>query len=327
MPRTAEQIIADIKIVADEHESRLSSLIDEAETMLLSPTLAVERRIARRLQGLLPQFTQGKVGEDFRILNNSENVDLAARIYSVVQSDLQPFSDEATKWAIDSLSDAYTMGVKATVDEYNAGAEEDMGFTFGEQDAMVMEVALTKGYGKEQRGIGKIKDITQETANSIRDIMLRGIYEQKTTTQLMSDLYSPDVGLTSLEIFDSKGRKRTLSVRQRAKLIAQNEIAAIYQVAAVEKARDIFDSDPFWYYGSVYEPSTMTDWCKKRFGRIAKLSEWNDADWVRSQFNDSKTGTGHIHVNCRQSGYAVSPEWFTKTDWTKFAGNGKPPQH
>jgi len=324
MPKTVQQLIASIREVAIVHQKHLDSLTDDAERSLISSTLATEKRIATRLQGLLPEFEQGQIGDDkaFRILNRAENIDIAARIYSLIQNELQPFSDEATKWAIEYLSDAFVAGTEAITDEYNAGSDEELSYAFDEQDAMVMEIALTKGYGKEQKGIGKIKELTQETANSVRDVILRGIAERKTTTELMSELWNPEVGLTSLEIFDSLGRKRTMSVRERAKLIARNEIAQIYQVAANEKARDVFGDDPFWYYGSIYEPNTMTDWCKKRFGRIAKVSEWNDVNWVQSQFGDSRTGTGHIHVNCRQSGYSVTPDWFDDDDWQEIE-NGK----
>ena len=327
MAKSIKQLFDDLKSVINEHESRLDDLQDEAERELLQTTIKTEKRIAGQLQNLLPEFSTQMIDGKERILNNTANIDIASRIYSVIQNELQPFSDEATEWAMEYLADAYYTGTQKTVDIWNAGSDDDLAFTFTEQDAELMEIALTKGYGKEQKGIGKIKELTSETADNIRDVMLRGIAERRTVTQLGKDLYEPDVGLTSLEITDKNGVTRTLSMEYRAKLIARNETAQIYQTAATEKAREIFGDDSWWYYGSVYEREKITEWCKKRFGRIAKVNDWNDPTWVRKEFGDSRTGTGHIHVNCRQSGHAVSPEWFDETDWVDAVGDGKPAQH
>jgi hypothetical protein len=328
LARTIEQILTSVQRALLGREARLERLGQETEQELLRLTLAAERRIADSLRGLLPQFDQertegGGARPAFRIANSAANLELAAQIYSTVQADLEPFSQEGTQAALERLTEAYGIGVESVVATQNTGGDANVSFTFTEQDALVLETALTKGYGKEQRGLGKIKEISQETANLIRDIMVRGIVERKTQTELMAEIIKPDVGLTSLEVFDSRGIKRTLSIRERAKLIAQNETAQIYQIAATEKARDVFGDDPFWYYGSVYEPKRMTDWCKKRYGRIARVSQWNDPAWVLSQFGDRRTGTGHIHVNCRQSGHAVSADWFDASDWRGLLRGGR----
>ncbi|MBC8231245.1 hypothetical protein H8E77_16970, partial [bacterium] len=73
--------------------------------------------------------------------------------------------------------------------------------------------------------------------------------------------------------------------------------------------------DTYWLYGSVYEKERISDYCRKRFGRVAKVSQWHDTSWVRQEFGDMRTGTGHIHVNCRNAGMAISPDWFAKTTW------------
>ena len=99
MLKTAQQIITNIREVSLKHQAELNNLTDSAEKSLLSAVLATEKKIAARLQGLLPEFQQGKVGDDksFRILNRAENMNVAARIYSVMQNELQPFSDEGTQ--------------------------------------------------------------------------------------------------------------------------------------------------------------------------------------------------------------------------------------
>ena len=315
---TTQLILENVRKTVEEHERRLQDLTDEAEKELLQSVIKAEKKISLRLKRLVAQFDVEKIDSQFRIQNSSANIDIASRIYSIIQSDLRPFSDEATQWAMTYLSDSFEQGLGSIIETYNAGADSPIVYTFGEHDAMVMEIALTKGYGKNQRGIGKIKEISQETSDSIRDIILRAIAERRTPTDLYEDLVDSRSGLTSLESIDRKGIRRRISLQQRAKLVARNEIAQIYQLAATEKARDVFGEDSYWYYGSVYEKEKITDWCKKRFGRIAKLTEWNSSEWVNREFGDRRTGTGHIHVNCRQSGYAVSPEWFSAKDWEKL---------
>jgi len=302
-------LIDKLVAIEREHYTRLQQLQDEQERAIVRQALQAERRIIEKLRAFLPQFETQRVAREFRILNTEANRMVVTAIVNALGEELKDFEDWGTEWMAEALRQGYEAGSEKSAAVGSVGYGRDLEVAFTANDAAVLETALTKGYGKELRGLGKIKGITQETSDLIRDTLVRGLHERLTLPELEQRLYDAETGLTSLETIDSRGVRRVLSLRARCRLIAQNEVAEIYQIAAVEKSRDIFGDDPLWRYGSVPEWTRMTEWCKRRYGRVAKVSQWHDEVWVREQFGDSRTGTGHIHVNCRQSGFPVDPTW------------------
>lgn len=315
MPKSYASILKEVRKVVVKSTSLLDELTDDAEKSLLGEAIEAEKQIENVLDMRLAELETGKLEGQraFRLMSSRANYllsEVIARLCGVVLE--EEWNDGGKDWLKKYISQAFEESGKSVVDIANAG-DISAEYVMTAEDATILNTALTKGYGEQFGGYGRITNISIETENSIRDIIVRGIRERKTITELEKTLIT-DSGLTSITMSKS-GSPFTLSLRDRAKLVARNEMGQIIQIAAEQKSREVFKGDPFWYYGSVYEPIRMSQWCKKRYGRIAKVSQWNDAGWVQSQFGDGRTGTGHIHINCRQTGHAVSEDWFGEEDW------------
>jgi len=315
MPKSYENILNDVKKVIANSTSLLDELTDKSEASLLKTAIEVEKQIENVLDARLTELETGKLERQrtFRLMSTEGNYFLSeviARACGVVLD--EEWNDGGKEWLKAYITKAFEESAKSVVEVATEG-DISAGYVFNETDATILETALTKGYGEQFGGCGRITAISEETENSIRDVIVKAIRERKTITELQKMLIT-ESGLTSLTVSKS-GSPYTLSLKDRAKLVARNEMGQIIQISAENKSREIFQDDPYWYYGSVYEPKRMSQWCKKRFGRIAKVSQWNDPNWVQAQFGDKRTGTGHIHINCRQTGHAVSKDWFPEDDW------------
>ncbi len=320
MARSYREIVRDLDRIIRRHTDLLDEISEEATKAFLRQIIRIEREIAKDMYKLLNRLKTEKNDETgkYEVTSEPENLAVVDLIVQLIEDKAVDLIKAGREWVMRWYPEGYKLGGQFTTDIAKVG-DPAIEFAMDQEDAMILRIAMTKGYGKELGGIGKIKEITMQTETAIRDIILRGMRQRKGITEIAQDLYSADTGLSALEIVDSRGVRRILSLRQRCELIARNEVAEIYQIAAEKKSKDIFGDDPYWRYGSVID-ERISEWCLRRFGRVARVSQWNDPRWVKKEFGDTRTGTGHIHVNCRQSGYPVSPDWFDRREWREISG-------